>query len=74
MLGMFILCCHNYIMNSIYLKVSYETLCSIYRILWEQSDVWNMPRGHILYMGRYDFYTLMRNKRMVWQSIDAILW
>jgi hypothetical protein len=29
-----------------------------------------MPRGHILYIGRNYFYTLMRNKRDL-QSLDA---
>jgi hypothetical protein len=63
-------------MNSIYLRVSYAALCSIYRILWEQSDVWNMTCGHILYMRRNYFYTLMRNKRftIAWYDGDKGMW
>jgi hypothetical protein len=32
-----------------------------------------MPHGHILYMGRKYFYTSMRNKRKILQSLNAIV-
>jgi hypothetical protein len=32
-----------------------------------------MPHVHILYMGRKYLYTLMRNKRKILQSLDAIV-
>jgi hypothetical protein len=32
-----------------------------------------MPHGNVLYMGRKYFYTLMRNKRKILQSLDAMV-